>query len=205
MSFISTWIMQIVIFILIATIIELLLPNNSMKRYVNIVVGLLLLLIFSKPLMLVFSLDVNSSIKSIEQGLSLESNQTINQENIYLKQKNEIQAEQDAYILNEIKQQLIQRGNLALVDQFTLKIIEVEFSFIEASLLDSENIDQVTVHLIDERDLSEVRQVEPIRINPEQLEEKKEHKQLSEIKNVIATAWDIEVEMLTLVIEGGTS
>lgn len=197
--------MQIVIFILIATIIELLLPNNSMKRYVNIVVGLLLLLIFSKPLMLVFSLDVNSSIKSIEQGLSLESNQTINQENIYLKQKNEIQAEQDAYILNEIKQQLIQRGNLALVDQFTLKIIEVEFSFIEASLLDSENIDQVTVHLIDERDLSEVRQVEPIRINPEQLEEKKEHKQLSEIKNVIATAWDIEVEMLTLVIEGGTS
>lgn len=205
MSFLSTWIMQIIIFILIATIIEMLLPNNSLKRYVNIVTGLLLLLIFVKPLLLIFSLDVSSSITSIERGLDNNANQTIYQDNAFDSQKKEIQAEQDAYILSEISQQLIQSGNLALADVSTLQIFLVEFVFIDNSVQDIEDLQMVTVHLTEEVVSKGMTSIEPIVIDPAQPQRVEETNQHLEVKSVIAATWDIKEEMLTLVVEGGTS
>src|SRR5699024_12872035 len=61
MEIFSDWITQIVLFILLGTVIELLLPDTRMKKYVNLILGLLLLLILSKPILYLFSVDTERS------------------------------------------------------------------------------------------------------------------------------------------------
>ncbi|XOK63771.1 stage III sporulation protein AF [Paenibacillus elgii] len=50
MDFLSGWLKSIVMVILLATFVDLLLPNQSMQRYVKTVIGLFLLLTLLQPL-----------------------------------------------------------------------------------------------------------------------------------------------------------
>ncbi|MFB6362631.1 stage III sporulation protein AF [Paenibacillus elgii] len=50
MDFLSGWLKSIVMVILLATFVDLLLPNHSMQRYVKTVIGLFLLLTLLQPL-----------------------------------------------------------------------------------------------------------------------------------------------------------
>ncbi len=61
----TTWITNIVLFILLATIINLLLPNSSFQKYTKLVVGLLLMLIIITPVFQIFKVDVNQMLKSL--------------------------------------------------------------------------------------------------------------------------------------------
>ena len=45
----SGWLKQIVILVLIAAFMDLLLPNNSMERYIKLVMGLLIILAILSP------------------------------------------------------------------------------------------------------------------------------------------------------------
>src|SRR5690625_4274777 len=143
MTFITEWVMQIIVFILIGTIIELLLPNNTMKKYVNIVVGLLLLLILAKPILFLFSTDVTSHLERIEETI-FQDEQILNEtEYLIEKQKIDIQAEQDAYIWNEVKSQLINEANPVLNDQYNSEIIDIAFTFDEVFVDKYDNLNQV--------------------------------------------------------------
>ena len=42
-NFLSTWAEQIIIAVIIATIIELILPNNKNKKYIQMVIGIYIL------------------------------------------------------------------------------------------------------------------------------------------------------------------
>src|SRR5699024_4310463 len=122
MSLIIQWVMQIVVFILIATIIELIIPDNAMKKYVNLVVGLILILIFAQPLLHLFKIDMSSKLVEVESTL-FEEGDTFNQtESLLENQKKDIQAEQDAYILSKVKEQLIDEASPALLEQHNVTI-----------------------------------------------------------------------------------
>ena len=70
MTLISNWVMQIIIFMLIGTIIELLLPNNSMKKYIHLVFGLLLLIILAKPILHLLQVDIVSEFQKFEHVIT---------------------------------------------------------------------------------------------------------------------------------------
>src|SRR5690625_1586974 len=120
MSIITTWVMQIIIFILIATIVDLMIPANNMKKYIHLVFGLLLLLIFTKPLLYLFSLDMESEIRKVETIMYENNEQTSISNNQMQSQKNEIQAEQNAYILKEVKESLMRKANPVLMDKYNI-------------------------------------------------------------------------------------
>jgi len=61
MEWLSGWLKQLILLILLAAFIDLLLPNQAMQRYVKTVVGLFLLMVLMNPLLLLF-----------ERGLSAE-------------------------------------------------------------------------------------------------------------------------------------
>lgn len=204
MSIIVNWITQIIIFLLIGSIIELLLPNNSLKRYVNIVIGLLLLLMFIKPLFFIFKVDIHSKVTEIEQ-LILRDDDAKMLEYSLEKQNNEIQSGQDAYILSEIKEQLIQMANPDIVQLHNLHIVNLEFVFLSGDFDKYENLDKVIVMLTEEVTPEQDTNIEQVIINTRETLRPLKMKQSQAIIKLLSEKWEISESQIELVIEGGTS
>jgi stage III sporulation protein AF len=59
MQWISDWLREIVLVILLAAFIDLMLPNSSMQRYVKVVVSLFILLTILSPIITLFKSDLD--------------------------------------------------------------------------------------------------------------------------------------------------
>ncbi|PYZ98583.1 stage III sporulation protein AF [Alteribacter lacisalsi] len=57
MAFVTEWVANIIMLVLFAAILELLLPNSSLQRYVKLVVGLMVLMVMIQPILSVFHSD----------------------------------------------------------------------------------------------------------------------------------------------------
>lgn len=64
----SQWLRDIIAVILLATIVELLLPNKAMQRYARLVVGLIILLTILSPVLKLMQEDIGSRL---EAGIQL--------------------------------------------------------------------------------------------------------------------------------------
>lgn len=73
MSFLTEWIMNIVVFILLAMIVDMLLPNSNMKKYTKMVTGLLLIAIIITPLIKVFSKDFDQILTSFSSERAVDN------------------------------------------------------------------------------------------------------------------------------------
>ncbi len=64
LDFIRNWIINITVVMIFIMLLETILPNSDMKRYVNVVVGLLIVVVIIQPLMLVkdISLQFNKNV-----------------------------------------------------------------------------------------------------------------------------------------------
>ncbi|MEI3606783.1 stage III sporulation protein AF [Pseudogracilibacillus sp. SE30717A] len=209
MNLVTEWVMQIIVFILLGTIVELLLPNNSMKKYVNIVVGLLLLLILTKPILYLFSVDVTYQLDQIERAI-FDNKQYAETENLVEKQKKDIQAEQDAYIWNEVKLQLMKEVNPILIEEYSVQIIDVAFSFNEPIVDNYDSLEEVFVTLTENPDEAEKEEslVQPIVIEAKQQDDRPEKARSQRDKKIINTlkeVWGLDKTNIQIVWEGGTS
>lgn len=119
------WIMQIVIFMLIGTIVQFLLPNNALKKYVNIVIGLLLLLILTKPLLYIFSIPLPTTFDYLERSLFANDKYVQTTERQIVEQKDDIESEQAAYIWNEVKEQMIEEAKEPLQREHNIELVDV--------------------------------------------------------------------------------
>lgn len=206
MSILSDWVTQIIIFIFIGTILELIIPNNSMKRYVHIVVGLILLLILIKPILYIFSAQVPSTIDKIEQTIFTEDETMFTTEKQIEVQKSEIEKGQDAYIWNEVTSQLIHEANAVLQDEYPGMIIsDITFETINEEELELDNIETIIVTLTKgDADQAEVSIVQPVEIGkPEKEEESIETTSGNEIRQRLAQLWGIEEEKIEYIWEEG--
>lgn len=57
MSFLAGWVSNIIIFVLLATVIDMLLPNSALQKYAKMVIGLLLIAIIITPILGLFNMD----------------------------------------------------------------------------------------------------------------------------------------------------
>ncbi|MEF3301936.1 stage III sporulation protein AF [Paenibacillus sp. GYB003] len=69
MAWLSGWLKEIVVVVLLAAFVELLLPNNAYQRYVRTVLGLFILLALLSPLLSLFKQkwDAQKIVASVEQ------------------------------------------------------------------------------------------------------------------------------------------
>lgn len=65
MEFLTDWISNIVLIILLSVIVDLLLPNNGFQKYIKMVVGLLLILAILNPLLKVAGSNVDKVFEKI--------------------------------------------------------------------------------------------------------------------------------------------
>ncbi len=98
MQYLSNWILDIVMFIILAILIDLLLPNSKMKKYVQFVLGIILIVIFLTPLFKVFDIDVSTAVTSSIDEIMFEINKESSLIQIENK-KSEIEKAHHAYVL----------------------------------------------------------------------------------------------------------
>lgn len=79
MEGIKDYIITLVSMIIIITSIEFIAPDNSMKKYIKFIMGLILISIMIIPVINIFTKDANSFSQDLEEYLSIESYSTYNE------------------------------------------------------------------------------------------------------------------------------
>ena len=208
MEIIVQWVTQIIIFLLLATIIDLLVPATAMKKYIKLVVGLILILIFLKPLFYLFTIDIEHSLKTTINQLYQEEISTDRIENLTKIQKEDIQASQDAYILEQLSTQLKELAKEPLVKGFQTEIYKIGFIFSEEQAISYESLTEVVVY-IRKADLEEgaVSIVDEIIILAEESpdEEEETNDETYPIQKLLEEVWEMKDKQLTIKWGGGTS
>jgi stage III sporulation protein AF len=204
MDFLKEWVTNIIIFILLATVLDMLLPNSSFQKYTKIVTGLILIAIILSPVLKIFTSDFETAIASMGQFNSQEEK---NIKNSIEFQKKEIQASQHAYILETMAVQLKAAAEEELMEQQGMEIANIE---LEVNDQDQrpfpENLEYVIVHIREAKDEGEtvavVREVEIDTDAP--LPSKQTSMNTDQISSLLSEKWNVPENTIQLMIEGGS-
>ncbi len=199
MEFLNEWITNIIVFILLAVVVEMLLPQTSLQKYVKLILGLLLIVMILKPLFTIFSLDEKMLLKAAEQfpeNLSLEKS--------IEKKKLEIQAEQAAYILEQTAVQLKELSETGLVEQFGYRFSDLQLEMKDNEFVDSlemamEQIVAIKVSLEPYQEDSAVEAVKEIIINTRETVQKDD--KTEQIAKYLAQQWEVDPSIIEIFIE----
>lgn len=203
MSFIIQWVTNIILFILLATVIDMMLPNSSMQKYVKMVMGLLLIAIILTPIYKLVSTDFETMVYSLP---SYRTQDEKNMKNAIEMKKKEIQAKEHAYILERMAVQLKQDAAEELMKQYGLEIANIKFSTDENSQQTfPENLQKVSVLLKQQNSKQEtVEAIAPVIINTKKpLSTKDTAADSKKIAAFLSDKWNVKKSTIEVLIEGG--
>lgn len=133
-AYLGEWIKHLVLIILVATFLDLLLPNNQMRRYITLVVGLIILVMILSPILALLQVDHERMVKGIDQLLAYEGEQKAFSAD---EKAQQIQAFQDQAVLKEVERMWAEEIKDHLEQHFPLRVEEVKVAL---SLRDNEPI-----------------------------------------------------------------
>ncbi|MGD6815576.1 stage III sporulation protein AF [Metabacillus sp. 84] len=208
MAFLTSWITNIILFILLAIVIDMLLPNSSMQKYAKIVIGLMLIAVILNPVFQLFSVDINELIEKFQltQGQQdEESNKLIES------QKKEIQASHRAYILEQMAVQMKNDAGEELKKEYQMEIqdIAIHVSEEQEAIESSKDVStvEVLVRAPSEKRANAIEAIEPIEIDAsEEIVPEGEHEadhQLRSMASLLAQIWELDQKQILIRAEGG--
>lgn len=202
MTFLTEWIANIILFIMLAVIIDLLLPNSAMQKYAKMVISLLLIVIILSPVFRLLSADINSLVAELQSDNPSKEEEI---KNLIDLQKKEIQASNDAYILENMAVQLKEQAKEELVQSYDLTIIKVTLSAEESFEGNHDKLLGINVFVEEAKEGSSVIEtIQPVDIiSSKKTESEKEIDQASEIQAYLASIWEVEPEKISLKVDGG--
>ncbi|WP_174734173.1 stage III sporulation protein AF [Mesobacillus harenae] len=203
MEFIKEWITNIIIFVLLATVIDMLLPNSSFQKYTKIVTGLLLIAIILNPVLKLLSSDFEETLASVT---AFNGNNENNIENLIDLNKKEIQASNDAYILEQMAVHLEVDAEEELMEKHGLEIAAINLRVDESDQRSfPDNLENIFVTLsYPSKEDEAVEAVKKVDINTEQpLPSKRNSKDADIVASLLSEKWNVPLESIQVEIEGG--
>lgn len=202
----TQWITQIITVLILASIINLLVPETMLKKYIQLVIGLIMILIFLKPILFIFDMDLEKALEVSTYQLSQSNKNDRNVESLINFQKKEIQASQRAYIEEEMAVQLKKVASDTLLSEHNIEITNMEFLFKDEKDLSYETLEGVIVY-VQKMDNEEgaVRRVNKIIINTNEIIPEDDDGFEEEITTLLADIWEIDDKLITVYWEGGNS
>jgi stage III sporulation protein AF len=200
--FLTEWVTNIIIFVLLATVIDMLLPNTNLQKYTKIVTGLLLIAIILTPVLKLISKDFETALQSIPIFQETEEK---NIENLIELKKKEIQASQRAYILETMAVQLKEGTEEELMNQYGLAVANIDITLDETTKQSfPDNLQKVIVQLKQSEEVDDVVEViKPVEINTNQPSQPKRlTAQSEEITSLLAGKWNVSEGAIEVLIEG---
>ncbi|AWI12822.1 MAG: stage III sporulation protein AF [Caldibacillus thermoamylovorans] len=207
MEFLTSWITNIILFILLAVTVELLLPQTGLQKYVKMVLGLLLIIIFLTPVFKLFSVDIDNLLNRATGKLGEEK---ISLENSIEKQKIEIQKDQHAYILEQTAVQLEEMTEKELMKQFDYQFAHIQLNVSDTIGLTNsiedilDNIESIHVTLIDKQEADQtVMNVEEVNVQLGEQKSDFHEADMNSIASFLAKKWGVDRDIVQITIERG--
>lgn len=159
-NWLSNWAQGIIVAIVIATLIELILPNGSSRKYVKVVIGIYILFTIISPMITKFKKDdfnINEILNTeeYEQKLAKDNNKISTK-----LEDNNSRTIKDIYINNlttDIKSKLKEKGyytvssNIKVKDDenYTIENISLDLTSTKDEYDNRNNIEQVNIEMIE--------------------------------------------------------
>ncbi|WLV23533.1 stage III sporulation protein AF [Aciduricibacillus chroicocephali] len=195
------WIYQIIAFLILAAIIDLLIPSTRLQKYVRLAIGMTMMLLFLKPVFHLFGTDVE---RLLERGVSplFADKQETQIKNQVEMQKSEILGVRQAYISKQMAVQLKEQINPVLKERH-----QAEISNLELKVSDQAGeIEKAEAVLKQAEEEDAVAKVDTVIIgSPAKAEQKIPKKEEDAIRDILQKEWNLDKQQLTLLWEGGTT
>ena len=195
MDFLASWISNIIIFILLATVIDMLLPNSALQKYSKMVIGLLLIAVIITPILRLLHTNFDDVLASAT--IQFEQGEAQSLGNLTESKKKEIQAAQSAYILEQMAVQLQAEAEEELMEKYQMEIQDIEVTVKDEEKPEPENLQHITISL------SEVKEDETIEaIAKVEIDTKRalvtDDARYADVKQFLANTWSIDEEMIQI-------
>ncbi|MDQ0213831.1 stage III sporulation protein AF [Oikeobacillus pervagus] len=200
MEFITTWITNIILFILLAIVVEMLLPSSNFQKYTKMVIGLLLILVIMTPILKLISGDFHQQLQSVISK-DMEGNKV---ENLVEMKKKEIQASQHAYILEQMAVQLENVAEKELIQKYQNEIEKIEVEMKDTQGNWNDQLTMIHVYLKKSEGDSSIHSIHEVDINTTTpLPPKMNDREQGEVTSFLSKIWDVESTKIELHLEGG--
>ncbi|RYM06021.1 stage III sporulation protein AF [Sporolactobacillus sp. THM7-7] len=209
MSYLVEWVSQLVLIVLFAVILELLLPTSGFQKYVKFVIGLVLIVALTDPIIRLFQLDPGDLISGMGQaGTDAQVEQETD------RQKSEIESAQSAYIHEQVAVQMKDQVKEELNQKYGLQINDMKLSAKEADGR-SLSLDKVSLVLGQANRSGKAgetggRAVKPVEEVSVQLDEetkeegkREEAGEMEKVRSFLAERWEIDKRLISIHLEGG--
>ncbi|WP_017472285.1 stage III sporulation protein AF [Amphibacillus jilinensis] len=161
MTYLINWISQIIILMMLMVIISMILPDHKMKKYVQFSLSLIFILFFIEPITELFNLNIsNESDKVIDFLFNDDASKSV--EDAVELQKKEIQAYNDAYVIEELANRLKNNLEESLVNEFGYTLTNV---VIDAALSGSLDFQDLIFHFHFDQAQQHTGEIAPITID----------------------------------------
>ncbi len=124
MAFLRTWVLNIVTVIIFITFLEILLPNSNMKRYIKMIIGLLVMLVVLNPLLEVASGKINLE-EDIFKTSAMMDQKTLSYD------YERLQGEQDQQLITLYKSKIDNHIRTKIEGENKLKVVELDLTIVE--------------------------------------------------------------------------
>lgn len=203
MAYIAEWVSQIVFFIFLATIISLLIPTNSHEKVIKLVFGLVIFLLFLQPIIKLFNLNPDEIAQSLDYAN--DSFFDLNIDDEISQKKNDIQAQHNAYILEQLETQILNLIAEELIENHDVIVNDISIKLPDGEIAqETYELESITVYISrNESGTNDIEEINEVTIPAQQRETKNiGQEDEEEIITLIAEKLDISPELIIIVWEG---
>ncbi|MBS4199631.1 stage III sporulation protein AF [Bacillus sp. FJAT-49732] len=194
MEYLNEWVFNIIIFLILAMIVDMLLPDSSMKKYTKLATGLLLMAIILTPILKLVSTDFEKVLASFSTNMDIEDSST---ENLLKTKKKEIQASQHAYILEQMAVQMKKMVEKELSEKYSLDINKIQIFAKPNSDGTINELDNVVVYLTPSE--KSIKAIQPVNVTFQETDAKVDTTDYETIKSMFSSNWEIQESLIELV------
>ena len=153
LEFISVWAQGILVSVIIATIIEMILPNSSNSKYIKVVIGVFILFTIISPIINKFSSNKISDKINFDSYIDTSTNNSAITTNVNLNNEDTIRKMYEENLKIDIKTKITQKGytvgniNLDILnnDEYTLSKIDLKIVAKNESINQNNNTNVTTI------------------------------------------------------------
>lgn len=153
LEFISVWAQGIIVSVIIATIIEMILPNSSNSKYIKVVIGVFILFTIISPIINKFSSNKISDKINFDSYIDTSTNNSAITTNVNLNNEDTIRKMYEENLKIDIKTKITQKGytvgniNLDILnnDEYTLSKIDLKIVAKNESINQNNNTNVTTI------------------------------------------------------------
>lgn len=201
MGFFTDWLENVIAFLLLAAVVDLLMPSNRFQQYAKVVIGLLLLFVMLQPLWKVLSVN-------IEEQLSKWADSTITDQQAAttaINKQSSLESSKELFILKESEQQLQALVENHLKQTFHKQIVDINIQVGKWENSLPKNIERIDVYIAPVSNNTEEQYVKEIRVDSSN-QSKADQKEERELASFLSKKWNIPTEQLNIhMVEEGDS